>query len=272
MAASTSYFGSGDKGRGVRALQSMLNRAGYALEPDGNFGKNTRLAVVDFQKRSQITDDGKAGPFTFGALRSGGYVEGGVQVATDAMLDAISCRNELALYAGSTGNAELLDALRECDERLSALLGRPLNEAKPTGQAMAGVGVLPAVAVAVVSQGAAEAAVLAAGWTAAVGAAAWIGGRIRDACASEQAKFPNAPKPYSGTTLRGGGRPPVKWRFNGNLRKALKTLGRRAGQLSLWAFTVAGAALKGAASAAGSQVVILLGALVVWALGRRKGA
>lgn len=272
MAASTPYLGTGDKGRGVQALQSWLNRAGYALKVDGNFGSETRAAVRDFQKRSDIKVDGKAGPFTFGALRSGGYAEGGTQVATDAMRDAISCRNELAMYAGATGNAELLEAVRQCDARISELLGRPIKEAQPKGQALAGVGVLPAVAVALVGESAAAAAVSAAGWTAAIGAAAWIGGRIRDACSSEETKYPNAPKPYSGTTLRGGGRPPVKWRFDGNLRKALKKLGKRAGQLGLWAMTVAGAAFKGAASAAGSQAMILLGALVVWALSKRKGA
>ncbi|MCP4326431.1 MAG: peptidoglycan-binding protein, partial [Alteromonadales bacterium] len=38
------------------------------VTPDGNFGENTRKAVIDFQKKANITADGIVGKGTWAAL------------------------------------------------------------------------------------------------------------------------------------------------------------------------------------------------------------
>jgi len=59
----------GDVGANVRDLQRQLNARGYKLEPDGWFGDETEKAVIDFQKKNNITAIGQAGPRTIDALR-----------------------------------------------------------------------------------------------------------------------------------------------------------------------------------------------------------
>lgn len=59
----------GDNGSRVRDLQEHLYSKGFlALEPDGQFGHQTRLAVVKFQKFFGLTSDGIVGPETWRAL------------------------------------------------------------------------------------------------------------------------------------------------------------------------------------------------------------
>lgn len=62
----------GSKGRAVTALQACLNYYGAGLETDGDFGRLTGAAVLDFQSRSAIEADGIAGPETWRTLISGG--------------------------------------------------------------------------------------------------------------------------------------------------------------------------------------------------------
>lgn len=59
----------GDVGANVRDLQRQLNALGYKLEPDGWFGDETEKAVIDFQKKNNITAIGQVGPRTQDALR-----------------------------------------------------------------------------------------------------------------------------------------------------------------------------------------------------------
>ena len=49
----------------VKYIQSKLG-----VEPDGIFGKNTKAAVVTFQKKNKLEPDGIAGPNTLAALNS----------------------------------------------------------------------------------------------------------------------------------------------------------------------------------------------------------
>jgi len=58
----------GDRGELVKALQRQLNRHGFALVADGDFGPLTRAALEAFQMRSDLAVDGIAGPKTFLAL------------------------------------------------------------------------------------------------------------------------------------------------------------------------------------------------------------
>ena len=61
----------GSQGSAVRQLQNELNKRGYSLDQDGIFGKKTRAAVRDYQKKNGLTMvDGIAGDETWGSLLS----------------------------------------------------------------------------------------------------------------------------------------------------------------------------------------------------------
>lgn len=49
-------------------LQQKLNKIGYKLVEDGDFGVNTYNALIDFQKKNGLTVDGMAGENTFAKL------------------------------------------------------------------------------------------------------------------------------------------------------------------------------------------------------------
>lgn len=58
----------GSRGLAVRNLQAALKLAGFAVTVDGDFGEQTEIAVVAFQRRAGLVDDGVAGPKTLAAL------------------------------------------------------------------------------------------------------------------------------------------------------------------------------------------------------------
>lgn len=58
----------GDKGSGVRAVQTALIRCGYDLVLDGDFGQKTDAAVRDFQLSHGLTADGVVGEYTWAVL------------------------------------------------------------------------------------------------------------------------------------------------------------------------------------------------------------
>jgi GH24 family phage-related lysozyme (muramidase) len=64
----------GQSGPRVKELQTALKAKGYSVSTDGAFGAHTELAVIAFQKRSQLIPDGIAGPQT---LRLLGLSQGG---------------------------------------------------------------------------------------------------------------------------------------------------------------------------------------------------
>ncbi|MEO1264303.1 MAG: peptidoglycan-binding domain-containing protein [Pseudomonadota bacterium] len=57
-----------DKGDDVTRLQQFLNANGYELEVDGNFGRGTREAVRDFQRKEGLKVDGIVGRQTWERL------------------------------------------------------------------------------------------------------------------------------------------------------------------------------------------------------------
>ena len=59
----------GARGSGVRWVQWHLNQTGEKLKVDGSFGPLTKAAVLRFQKRMKLTQDGIVGPKTRTALR-----------------------------------------------------------------------------------------------------------------------------------------------------------------------------------------------------------
>lgn len=58
----------GDHGDAVRTLQQALNRFGYGLVVDGDFGPKTDAAVRAFQRSQGIGVDGIVGPITWSRL------------------------------------------------------------------------------------------------------------------------------------------------------------------------------------------------------------
>lgn len=60
----------GDKGTAVMQMQLALNKLGYNLTPDGNFGSGTQTAVKAFQKKYGLAADGVAGNQTLSLLYS----------------------------------------------------------------------------------------------------------------------------------------------------------------------------------------------------------
>lgn len=62
----------GDTGEEVRELQEWLVKLGYNVGskgPDGDFGSKTYAAVIDFQRKNNLDDDGIVGPLTKEAIK-----------------------------------------------------------------------------------------------------------------------------------------------------------------------------------------------------------
>ena len=62
----------GDTGEDVRKLQEQLVKLGYNVGskgPDGDFGSKTYAAVIDFQRKHNLKDDGIVGPLTENAIK-----------------------------------------------------------------------------------------------------------------------------------------------------------------------------------------------------------
>lgn len=59
----------GSRGEGVKWVQWALNQRGYGLVLDGEFGTNTRNAVLDFQVKNGLKKDGKVGNQTRNKLK-----------------------------------------------------------------------------------------------------------------------------------------------------------------------------------------------------------
>ena len=61
-------FRQGDVGNGTREIQTGLNKLGYALTVDGEFGSLTDAAVHKFQSEHGLETDGIVGPITWATL------------------------------------------------------------------------------------------------------------------------------------------------------------------------------------------------------------
>jgi len=66
----------GSKGSAVKDLQAKLNKANPKPKPplaeDGDFGSLTDKAVRNYQKKHDLTVDGKVGPYTLAAIKNSG--------------------------------------------------------------------------------------------------------------------------------------------------------------------------------------------------------
>lgn len=68
--SSTPVLGKGDSGEAVKELQTLLNKHGYTISIDGDFGALTESAVRDFQNKNGLVVDSLVGAKTWSALRS----------------------------------------------------------------------------------------------------------------------------------------------------------------------------------------------------------
>ncbi|MFF2652058.1 peptidoglycan-binding protein [Streptomyces sp. NPDC058045] len=75
----------GDSGDAVRAAQTALNKFGYGLAVDGEFGSGTASAVTSFQGDKGLSVDGVIGPDTWQNLlgQGGGDSGGGCSVPSN---------------------------------------------------------------------------------------------------------------------------------------------------------------------------------------------
>lgn len=58
----------GDEGENVKTVQRALQRNGFDIDDDGDFGPRTERAVKEFQRQNGLDVDGKVGPNTLRAL------------------------------------------------------------------------------------------------------------------------------------------------------------------------------------------------------------
>lgn len=104
-------YKTGDKGPMITQFQTYLTEVGYPISADGDFGPQTRAAVVHFQRARGVKDDtsGEAGPGTLVALasarganwRQSGFSYGGGSAAA-ASSPAASSSGPLVLPLGLT--------------------------------------------------------------------------------------------------------------------------------------------------------------------------
>lgn len=77
----------GSNGDEVKLLQSFLKQLGYNITyVDGDFGKETEKAVIEYQKHNRLFPDGEIGPITIQELKKDGFLfskERGVAVSQE---------------------------------------------------------------------------------------------------------------------------------------------------------------------------------------------
>jgi len=93
----------GQSGTVVREVQQKLIQWDYLQgKADGIFGKNTRDAVIKFQKKNGLTADGKVGAATFkalGLMKYAGSSSGSSQIGENTQIQLLA----KAIYAEAEG-------------------------------------------------------------------------------------------------------------------------------------------------------------------------
>ena len=86
----------GSKGGNVRTLQTFLNKGGYSLKVDGDFGKATLAAVKDFQGKNGLTADGIVGQNTRAKMNG---------IITESAVANTTATTASTLKAGAKGSS-----------------------------------------------------------------------------------------------------------------------------------------------------------------------
>ena len=111
MASTYRMVAYGSQGDAVRQLQGELNKHGYQLNEDGIFGKKTRSAVRDYQRKNNLRLDGIAGDETWGSLMAPAPAEPEAPPAPVAKPSARTARELERLEKGYTPSADVTAAL-----------------------------------------------------------------------------------------------------------------------------------------------------------------
>ena len=111
MASTYKMVAYGSQGDAVRQLQGELNKHGYQLNEDGIFGKKTRSAVRDYQRKNNLRLDGIAGDETWGSLMAPAPAEPEAPPAPVAKPSAKTVRELEKLEKGYTPSADVTAAL-----------------------------------------------------------------------------------------------------------------------------------------------------------------
>ncbi|MFB7231411.1 peptidoglycan-binding protein [Streptomyces fimicarius] len=92
----------GESGDAVSAAQTALNKHGYGLGVDGQFGPATASAVKDFQSKQGLDADGVIGPQTWQHLvgTGGGDDDGGCSVPSDPDPEVLKAVYQKAVELG----------------------------------------------------------------------------------------------------------------------------------------------------------------------------
>ena len=125
MASTYTMVAYGSQGSAVRQLQNELNKRGYSLDQDGIFGKKTRAAVRDYQKKNGLTMvDGIAGDETWGSLLSAPTAAESLQRAVGNYLKRGN--GDLAQALAAQYTARMTPAQRQRFEKLLGQYGMTL--------------------------------------------------------------------------------------------------------------------------------------------------
>jgi len=121
----------GSKGQKVRELQILLNRAGFSVVVDGDFGRATKDAVKSFQSSKRLEVDGVVGAQTMKALML--YRQG-----SDEALGEVKAADtsEVKQAAAPAGFAALLVGVRD---ELATVAGALTDTGSETAETIANV-------------------------------------------------------------------------------------------------------------------------------------
>ncbi len=98
----------GSNGEAVVRLQTILNKLGYAADPDGDFGRFTEDAVILFQRHNGLKMDGVVGRNTLAALKQAQPLELNTKplpeiIKTNKPLQASLATTAIGAVAGLVG-------------------------------------------------------------------------------------------------------------------------------------------------------------------------
>lgn len=116
----------------VREIQELLNRYGYSLAEDGLPGAKTHAAILDFQRRHGLKDDGIVGERTLGKLRAEGsavIVPAPFATATAVVIDNAPAVDVTQVNAPHPAVALNTNVLGACARRLEYIKGAEMRGA-----------------------------------------------------------------------------------------------------------------------------------------------
>lgn len=98
-------FKSGDKGNQVKEIQQKINKFGYSIAQDGNYGEGTTYAVMDFQFKHDIEIDGIISGKTLEAINAAPQQKTMYKIEAQAVISADAIPNG-ANYENQVNSAD----------------------------------------------------------------------------------------------------------------------------------------------------------------------